>query len=888
MLGARGWARLTAGLVAVTVLGIAACEEDDAVYGPLVDTTPPVISITDVSQSGDTLKTSVKAEDYISVSLVVTEIRRTDQLETIITAEGDTITLGRLLSSDTARTAGRVTEFTVNTTWFLGFTQPTRVQIRAIAEDSQGNRSESSAFVIVGGGPGGGLGGPNVSIYSPMPGQTVRDNTLIRVGITATDPTGLAQLNVLLFNPDVDPPAIPAADTIRFAEFRTSVDTLLDFFIPSGALGELTITAEAINLNSISGFASITVTVAQQVTDDPNPPVVSMVVTGGVQRRQDEPLRMEADDSLLVMLVAFDRENAITRVGVTVVVGNQRTGGLVTVTVFDDNVFATPISGTVPFDFAFMPADPRFASVFTENDIPDTLFFELTAWAFDAASPANCGATVDTQGSEGSLVCTGSDPRFAQGISGGMEERLIVSGRTVGFPQGALIADAAVDTWRELLLLSDFEFGAVRPFHLREEMFLPSVPVGSEPWGLEIDQSEDNLLVSNSGGTNISVVSLGPRDPVSPNIQGEVDRYQTQDLQVYLVVEDWDAFGIRVFPVRAFDYSDRPQFIAQAANGLVLYSTRPALADEQPGTIREYDPTQQELRFFIDYAERRASTTPQIQIVNADSVFGMDGNRRFKICDHDRANRADRRCIIANDSVGDARVQVDTMNDPAYGGIGPGHGWDVAVLTDLVIPSIGLQDTTFVARSGDREYVAFGEGDTPDRPGRIMMYRSASQTITNSLQVTDLTGNAAQRVYGLALNLDGSLGVGRGEVAFYFGPDVPGEPNVLRLLGTNNDINPEGVGAALHPDHDNGLILGPDEERLSFLGSGDARVEIVDTYFFDFSRGEIFIRDPIVGPLRITGRLPMDAANVVLRLYGVTENGVVVIPVRDTDVEPLP
>jgi len=210
------------------------------------------------------------------------------------------------------------------------------------------------------------------------------------------------------------------------------------------------------------------------------------------------------------------------------------------------------------------------------------------------------------------------------------------------------------------------------------------------------------------------------------------------------------------------------------------------------------------------------------------------------------------------------------------------------VLTDLVIPSIGLQDTTFVARSGDREYVAFGEGDTPDRPGRIIMYRSASQTITNSLQVTDLTGNAAQRVFGLALNLDGSLGVGRGEVAFYFGPDVPGEPNVLRLLGTNNDINPEGVGAALHPDHANGLVLGPDQERLSFLGSGDARIEIVDTYFFDFSRGEIVIRDPIVGPLRITQRLPMDPANVVLRLYGVTGDGVVVIPVRDTDIEPLP
>ena len=214
-------------------------------------------------------------------------------------------------------------------------------------------------------------------------------------------------------------------------------------------------------------------------------------------------------------------------------------------------------------------------------------------------------------------------------------------------------------------------------------------------------------------------------------------------------------------------------------------------------------------------------------------------------------------------------------------------GWDVLVFSDLDIASIGLQDTTFVAASGDREYIAFGEGDTPERAGRIIMYRSESKSITNALQVSDLTGNAAQKVFGVALNNDGSLGVGRGEVAFYFGPDQPGGPNVLRLLGTNNNINPTGVGAALHPDHDQ-FSSTVEDERLSFLGSGDARIEMVDTRFFEFSRGDILIRDPIVGPLRITRRLPTDPANVRLKLYGVTENGVVVIQVKDTDIDPIP
>ncbi len=140
--------------------------------------------------------------------------------------------------------------------------------------------------------------------------------------------------------------------------------------------------------------------------------------------------------------------------------------------------------------------------------------------------------------------------------------------------------------------------------------------------------------------------------------------------------------------------------------------------------------------------------------------------------------------------------------------------------------------------------------------------------------------------FGLALDRDGRLGVGRGEVAFFFGPDVAGGPNVLRLLGINDDVQPTGTGAAIHPDHITGSAT--DDQRLAFLGSGDARLEIVDTRFFSFKRGDILIRDPVVGPLRITRRLPGDPANVAVRLYGVTENGVVVIAVRDSDIDPLP
>ena len=132
--------------------------------------------------------------------------------------------------------------------------------------------------------------------------------------------------------------------------------------------------------------------------------------------------------------------------GVSVVVRNNRPGGTAIDTFYFDNVFNPAISGTVPLTFALVP-DSLPASVFTINDVPDTLFMQVTAWAVDAADPnRNCGATVDPDGSGNSLECTSNTPPiFATGLQGGFVERLIVSGQTVGFPQGALIADAQVD-----------------------------------------------------------------------------------------------------------------------------------------------------------------------------------------------------------------------------------------------------------------------------------------------------------------------------------------------------------------------------------------------------------------------------------------------------------
>ncbi|MGD8362378.1 MAG: hypothetical protein PVJ04_13210, partial [Gemmatimonadota bacterium] len=104
--------------------------------------------------------------------------------------------------------------------------------------------------------------------------------------------------------------------------------------------------------------------------------------------------------------------------------------------------------------------------------------------------------------------------------------------------------------------------------------------------------------------------------------------------------------------------------------------------------------------------------------------------------------------------------------------------------------------------------------------------------------------------------------------------------------------------AVLHPDHPTyAQGITSSERTLSFVGQGDFTVRILDTVHFT-QRGEIHIRDNIVGPLKAAPPLPTDnggqgrscsgADCVVLKLYGITDvGGVVVIDVRRRDIAPL-
>jgi hypothetical protein len=339
-----------------------------------------------------------------------------------------------------------------------------------------------------------------------------------------------------------------------------------------------------------------------------------------------------------------------------------------------------------------------------------------------------------------------------------------------------------------------------------------------------------------------------------------------------------DDNGLMRLAATIIDFSDRPQFIAQDYLGRLLYSTRPTPASPD-GTLRiatnQVGWQQPEVQLLFSELVTQPDTT-KFTFANIDSlrVFISPGSSdRIELYDHVPGfpNSIVRSGIKPLFSAIDS-LEVDPNSDII---------WRAGVL-DLEVT--GLRDTTYVAASGDRRRIAFGEGAA--NPGRIIMWNAPTASISNEIAIADIVGNASERVTGIALNVDGTLNVARGaQGAYFFKED-------LRLQGFSaSPAATAGSGAQLHPMHPSYNVFPPSGvNTLGFVAAGNS-IKIVDTVHFS-SRGEILVRDPITGPLRVSPS-PTSAGCpgpdcVVARLYGVTSAGtVVIVDVRSRDILPL-
>lgn len=708
--------------------------------------------------------------------------------------------------------------------------------------------------------------GPRVTIANPAPGATVRINSDMQVRVQAFDPAvGLDSVKLFV-----------TGATNRTIEWRGLAGTRepldLEPIITIGPnTGVLQIRAEAWNTAGAMGVTpqAVLVTVSEQVSLDTVPPQIL--------RRLTPPSRVELTDTVRITVQANDGTGSgIRRMGV-VVVAQPDDGQPAQVFVRSSEQFSPARSGVVERTFGI-----HLGQHFTETMLrfPRNVSLQVQAYAIDA--DGNCSVAVGEE--FGARACT--DSIFGDGwmhyrssASTPSNTVMAVSGRSVKLPGGGRIADAVVDTRHRRIYLSNIQNNKVDVFDLASTSFAPHRLVGAAPWGMTMSVDSTQLFVANSGGTNISVL------PVSAGGLGQESTRLLTPNVVLLDLKFADVNGRRRYTVVVHDFSDRPQFIAQDTSRTLVFSTMPTDANRN-GTIRYVTNT---------------SGVPAVRIMHrglvteADDAMALAGVDSLRIVRNDGAD--DLAVLFSRDRQTGAVVSSDTL--PVADAVMNLRQWaDVEMFAGgWDIPKIALGDTTFVANSADRAWIAFGEGAVAPF-GRIFICCNRTQVgddppilgLSSEVAVRDLVNNASERVIGVGLNNNGSLGIARGELATYYFSGQHGNMGAgeLRLQGefTAGMAGGRG-GATLHPQH--AAVLEQGDRSLSFAATANRSIRIIDSRHF-YQRGEIFLRDNVVGPVRAF--LPHASENVglsaqdqiVVKLLAVTAgDNVVVINVRRKD-----
>jgi hypothetical protein len=717
---------------------------------------------------------------------------------------------------------------------------------------------------------------PSVAILAPEAGDDVLAGQAVPVRVVAADEDGVTSLEIRVsgsfaaaISRAYDPP-LPAVE----------VDTTIT--VPAEAEGPAVVSATAINTQG--GVAEAEPVEFNVALVDSIAPRVSIQVRGllnegldTVSVRTADRLRLELRDSLLVDVTALDNPggSGIRLVGVSAVVASSTRTDTLALGLSRDLGVAR--ADTVVEAFTI---PPPFAD---SLNLPDSMDIEIYGWTVDAGG--NCSADiVDTTDRLRCLEATyGTETVTLATVAPQPQPVIAVAGRGKKLQEQGTIADILVDTLRSRAYLSNLSNNKIN-------MFLPSsftwgadVLVAAEPWGLALNIDEDTLFVGNSGGTSISFVSVSntPREDLNR-------RLVTRNTPLFEVRKDsaLTEAGRRRYDGTFIDFSDRPQFMAQDFTGRLLYSTKPTTA-QRNGTLRvvvdEPGWDEPEARILIRPEDVLTQDTASISIANIDSLFVIQSagaHDLVELFDHEAGfpDRLIRSGALQLEQAVDVMAQAGSDIFWRYG------NWDLF--------AVGFADTTYVGASGDRRWVAFGEGGRSG-PSRIVLWDATASRIHSRLLVADLVNNASERVRGVDLNEDGSLGASRGGVASYF------FRLDLRLQGSVSEVTEGGSGTVLHWDHPDYVQgLNSSERTIAFLGTGDNKVKILDTVHFT-ERGTIEIRDALAGPLRSAPPLRSDNGGagrncsastcVVAKLYGMTTRGsLVIIDVRRQDILPLP
>jgi hypothetical protein len=700
------------------------------------------------------------------------------------------------------------------------------VRVVTTATDAGGNDSRAEAVATA--------FDPNV----PKVGLVAPDATVIVGGtytlnVLAADTAGLTKVGYRVAG------SIARADSSLFSIPLPKSDTLTySFNVPSNTpVGStFTVTPFAENRDGLRASATPhTVRVQPQGTDIASPLVFQTVAP-----------RLETADS--IDITARDSDGLVRIVGF---IAKNSAGQIV---FRSADTLAQPSQHVVRRKGFNAPVQLRGQTLF------------LTAYATDVA------------GHTGYAVPTGATLPVSADSVAKRDQIVYAFGLTFALPANSLGGDIAVDEPRATLYVSNLNKNQLEPFAYGSTLTpLPSVSVGSMPWGMAIDNSGSVLFVANSGGTNISRVSLISRR--------EEGRVKTANAYVYEVQLTDDKITVR----GPIDYSDRPQYVAQSASGALYYSTRPT-SEATPGTLRRLDnylDTRSEPRQLWQYGTRKekvwvilhADAVGAVTVDSATTIDPVTGDTvslpkhdELVVCDHTPGQELGTGVCVQGVDIPALVAQLRSA---------PVNG-DVEGIFELDVESLALPDTNFVAVGRDRRRVAFGEGNTKTRAGRVMLVTDpqgtppAATQYSPGIEIRDLTNNASDLVFGLAINGNSTNIAAHGLETFF-------ADSSLRLQGKFATFN-TGAGIAFHPNNVEENTIDA-SARVVFVASGDMSIQVVDSYSYRL-RGRIPIRTNMYGPLRAARPAPGDDPNIVVKLFGLTPEGVVVVDVRAGDILP--
>lgn len=707
----------------------------------------------------------------------------------------------------------------------------------AKATDNSGNTGSDTVVVKV-------VTGPRVSFITPLSTTQVFAGGDMGVVAHATHPDGVQSVTITVKSVlgqglPVWPTPVKDSVTTNYPSFPKDTIAQTTVTIPANAPvgGRITFTASGIDVNGKPGSVAVLTLTVKGI--DTVPPLVTQVLAP----------RIELNDSVLVN---SSGSSATVMLGVIV----------------KDSVGNEIRRDSVP-------------SLDTLNNVSQKLHIPLTQ-AEQGRSLRISTFAIDRLGKTGYSVSSGTTVAQPTMSLAWSDTTVVVYGTTYPIPNtpsGTIMGDVAVDPVHGNVFVSNINYNRLEVWKSGTTPgFAPSIAVGSQPWGMAFGNSSDTLYVANSGGTNISRVFVGA------GTMGEVlsQRILTRDTYIYQVTETIDPNTSRITlelsPV--VSYSDRPQYLAVSKAGRLYYSTLPT-ASAPAGTIRYLDPSSAypapDPRQIWQYGTRNGNASTTFALFNVDSVavIKVTGNNppsdTLVIWDHPYGQ------LSGVMEARDPDVLTAASKLAALGS-------DIDPVSNLDVSSLALTDTTFVGVSGDHTWIAFGEGNTSGA-GRIMMVNDSSGTspgfFSPAIAVADILDNADEHVFGIAVDSVGATVASHGAESYFA---TVQNPFHLRLQGKYDSFD-NGAGIAFDP----GVygINTPSNDRLAFVGSQSGIIEIVDVAYY-ISRGRLTLKGNLYGPLRASRPFPGDPPSVVLKLFGLSSSGLVVIDLTAADIRPAP